>query len=141
MRNETVEIVDSKGQKMRLKISTPSSLGLAKDALLYNRNGNVKVKLTGWEKHIYTFPKEHEGSWKSLDVGFLKYHAGKTYSSNSSQGEVTTMDIYLVNTEGTWGIKLFNYDDLFGVNEAGEGTVVISWVTNLAEGRFSWSLI
>jgi hypothetical protein len=46
MRNETVEIVDSKGQKMRLKISTPSLFGPLVDAA-GGYLKDINTKLTG----------------------------------------------------------------------------------------------
>lgn len=140
MRNKNIEIVDAKGNTLILNVSTPSTFGTTID-YLHGKDGFVKAKLTGWDKHIYSFQKHYEGNWKSSNRGYLKYHGGKTYGRPSGQGDLTTHDVFFLNIEGTWGLQLFNYEDAFGVNNGGEGVVAITWVTGFSEGRFSWSVI
>ncbi len=141
MRNNTVEILDKNGQILRLYISIPSILGIIKDSFAGEKQ-NVVAGLTG-SSYLKPFFDQLPGYWKVLNSQkkLIKFFAGSVLKDYDNYKDLTTQSIVLVNLEGTWGITLFNYFDVFGVNEYGKGTAVISWVSGLAEGRFAWSIV
>jgi hypothetical protein len=55
--------------------------------------------------------------------------------------DMSTVNIYLVNQYGGWGVQLFDYESVFGVNDTGAGFAIQPWVMSLSEGKFSWNLI
>ena len=91
------------------------------------RNGHI-----GWNRQV-------PGYWRTLDQGFLRYGSGKLLTKWASGDN--TVDAILLTMDGTWGLKLFEYEDAMGVNDQGEGSVVQPWVVGFAPGKFSWVVI
>jgi hypothetical protein len=84
--------------------------------------------------------RDDAGNWRVIDQGFIRYHSGKVLRANA--GDLTTIEIYLVNLDGTWGMKFFEYEGKFGgANDEGEGFIIQPWVLGIDQGRFSWSLV
>lgn len=124
MRKHTLEIADKKSQVFRLRISTPSA------------GSRVWTAITDG---ISTHP---EGSWRSIDKGFIQHHNGKTFSKQTyNSKDMTTRDIYLLDSNENWGIQIFEYEDWIDVNDVGKGFVIQPWVLSLAVGKFSWSVV
>jgi hypothetical protein len=97
------------------------------------------VPLTGSDVQHY-FSNQSPGNWRTIEKGALRFNSGNVYAT-VKPGTSSTDDIYLANLDGTWGMKLFEYADMAGVNDEGIGFVIGPWIMNFGEGRFSWTLV
>ncbi len=144
MRNETVEIADREGHTFRMSISTPRFFGRVLD-LVRGESVDVDLKMTGLKKddgvtgHIGISRAIEGGAWRVVDKSYLRYKGGKTFSRYAEAG--TTRDLILLNMDGTWGMKLWEYEDATGVNAAGSGSVIQPWVMGFQPGKFSWVVV
>lgn len=133
MRNEELTILDKIGNKFTMKVSTP---GLG-----------TKV----WRGFTQDMGAEQvTGSWRTYDHGFIRFNFGKTRSRFSNNGDRTTRDLLVAGPTGTegirtydrsdkFGIQLFEYEDVFGVNDEGEGFIIQPWVVTMLPGRIQWT--
>ena len=133
MRNALIKIIDKSGNAFTLDVSTPS-------------NG-TRI----WEgiKDIKVIP--YIGSWKTLKQGFMRYNFGKTRARKSHNGDITTRDLLILSPDGSgtktfddndkFGMQLFEYEDVLGVNDSGEGFVIQPWVLSITPGRVRWENI
>jgi hypothetical protein len=133
MRDINLRIQDKSGNTFKLYVSTPGA--------------GTKI----WRGITEDMTAEQvTGSWRSLNKGFLRYNFGKTRSRFSHNGDRTTKDLLVLGPTGTegietydrwdkFGIQLFEYEDVFGVNDEGEGFVIQPWVVTLEPGRIQWS--
>jgi hypothetical protein len=138
VRNHTVEIGDRAGHTFKIEISTLSALGLAKERLARNQKVSFPAITGVSAENIHgAWP---DGDWRVVDKGFIHYNSGKVVTNRSGKGDISTYDVMLLNLDGTWGIKLFEYEDTFGVNDEGEGFVIQPWVLGFPPGKFSWTL-
>src|SRR5436305_904920 len=143
MRVHTIEIADRAGNTFRMEVSTIRSAGRVRDVFAgdYDR---LDIPMTGIKNddgkvgHIVIDHAFNNGSWRVLDKGFLRFNSGRAVTRYSK--DVTTRDVILMNMDGTWGMKLFDYEDVIGVNSEGTGTVAQPWVLQAKDGRFSWAL-
>jgi hypothetical protein len=138
VRNHTVEIGDRAGHTFKIEISTLSALGKVKEGLAGNQKSFLPT-ITGASQQG-AFYAQPDGDWRVVDKGFIRYNSGKVAFHHSVNGDVTTSDVMLLNLDGTWGMKLFEYEDVLGVNDEGEGFVVQPWVLGFPPGKFSWTL-
>jgi hypothetical protein len=139
VRNHTVEIGDRAGHSFKIEISTLSALGLLKDALAGNQK-EFQPRITGVSRQREVFYAKPDGDWRVADKGFIRYNSGTVARNHSGKGDLTTSDVMLLNLDGTWGMKLFEYEDQSGVNDEGEGFVIQPWVLGFPPGKFSWTL-
>ena len=86
------------------------------------------------------FRYRNGGTWRTLDKGFIRFNSGQVESVDVT-GWGGTVHIRLVSSEGSWGIQLDNYQDFWGVNDDGTGSVSQAWVLGLAPGRISWVIV
>jgi hypothetical protein len=143
MRDRIVTLSDKSGRSFNILISTPRTIGLDNigrviDRLYTQHKRTYPFQITG-EKKAYGSTKETWGSWKALEPGFIRFTSGKILSKKTHE-DLTTLNIYLINMDLTWGIQLFSYEDWTGVNEVGEGVIVQDWALHFDVGRLSWSL-
>ena len=134
MRDINLQIIDKSGNTFKMFVSTPGA--------------GTKV----WRGFTQSMTASQViGSWRSLDKGFLKYNFGKTRSRFSNNGDQTTKDLLVSGPTGKegietyddrdrFGIQLFEYEDVFSVNDEGEGFVIQPWVINLEPGRIQWHI-
>lgn len=139
MRNHTVEIGDRKGNSFKLRIATPQNWEAVRE-IYTGDTDKYSYRMTESKTGKSDYGRIMGGNWRSIDKGFIRFNSGNVLKANSGT-TATTRDLYLLNLDATWGMKLFNYEHYWGVNDSGTGFVIQSWVLNLAEGRFSWSLI
>jgi hypothetical protein len=138
VRTHTVEIGDRAGHTFKIEISTLSLLGLEKEGLAGNQK-DFQPRITGASQQEVFYARP-DGDWRVVDKGFIRYNSGKVARNHSGKGDLTTSDVMLLNLDGTWGMKLFEYEDTLGVNDEGEGFVVQPWVLGFPPGKFSWTL-
>jgi hypothetical protein len=137
MSDTFVEIKDKSGNTFRMKFSRPTSKFMI---VKYPQIWKRMLTSGGW------FGGSVAGNWKTLDEGFIRYHAGKTRTRFSENGDLTTSDLIITGSEGiktfdgpdVFGMQLFEYEDIWGPNSRGEGIVIQPWVINLAPGRINW---
>jgi hypothetical protein len=84
-----------------------------------------------------------EGSWRSLDKGWIRYNSGiaKKYQVD---GTISEADLRLFGTDGFdggYGIVLYKWDDIGGTNDQGTGMLYQPWVLNAKPGKISWALV
>jgi len=143
MRFKVVQIRDKRGTTFRIKVSRPKS-----DFILLKWAQDWKTILTqgGW------FGGAVSGDWKTLDEGFIRYRSGKTRSRFTDKGDLTTADLLILAPEGgagsptydrkdLFGIQLFEFEDMSGINVEGEGIVVQPWVITVTPGRMKWTVV
>jgi hypothetical protein len=146
MRNHTIELGDRKGKSFMIKIALPQNWDILK-AFSGGGNGVYTYTMTGStaaSKAATAHPGRVVGAnWRAIDKGYIRFNSGNILISNSGvrEGDLTTQDLYLVNLDETWGLKLFEFQYIWGVNDGGTGFVVQSWVLGFADGKFSWSLV
>jgi len=138
MPNNTAEIGDRSGHSFKIDLSTLSTLGRTREGLVGDQEWSFP-RMTGLLQ-TKILPYRPLGDWRVLDKGFIRYNSGKLVWGFSTTG-VTTYDIVLLNLDGTWGMKLFEYADALGVNDEGEGFVIQPWVLGFSPGKFSWTLV
>jgi hypothetical protein len=84
-----------------------------------------------------------QGSWRALDLGYLRYTSGTAIERGNS-GSSTSYDLFCYGPDGVdagWGINLSVYEDYFtGTNDGGTGSVAQPWVLQLSPGAISWAL-
>lgn len=80
------------------------------------------------------------GSWRTLDKGYIRYNSGATQVENST-GTLSSQHLYLYQSDNTWGIRLNDFRDISGANDEGTGIIVHPWVLNFSYGRISWALV
>ena len=85
------------------------------------------------------FNRTSKGSWRTLDKGLIRYNSGKTIPTSGYGG--SDDDILLVSSEGTWGLKLDDYQDFWGLNDEGTGEVLQRWALQIKPGKISWALV
>jgi hypothetical protein len=140
VRDHTVELSDRAGHVLRVAISTVRTLGQIRDAFAGDFQ-TAKVSMTGIPNGLTrTFINQTPGYWRVINYGLIRYNSGKVFARNSG-ADATTLDIYLANLDGTWGMQLWEYEDALGVNGQGTGSVTQPWVVGLSPGKFSWVLI
>ncbi len=130
MREVAIRIIDKTGNAFTLNVSTPSN-----GTRVWEGIKDISVIADG-------------GSWKALKPGFLRYNFGKTRVRKSKNGDVTTRDLLVLSPDGAgiksydqgdvFGMQLFEYEDVLGVNDQGEGFVIQPWVLNITPGRVRW---
>ena len=139
MSNYILRIHDKKGNSFRMKIMTTSEffpirkIQEAKEILVRG----------GW------FGGAVNGEWKILDEGYIRLRSGKLRTRFSENGDLTTCDLLVLGTDGIktydaqdkFGMQLFQYEDVLGVNHEGEGVVIQPWVMALVPGRISWKVV
>ncbi len=145
MRNNVLKIVDKSGNSFKLRVSTPTTkarlavgAGVGANKLVGD-NRTAREMLSG----ILS------GDWKTVDKGFIRYESGKTRSRLAHNGDRTTRDLLILGIDGVkfydgqgyFGMQLFEYEDLLGTNQEGEGFVIQPWVVNLTPGRIKWIVI
>ena len=137
-----MRIGDRKGKSFKIHIATPTNWDLIKNVYVADHN-SYRYPMTGSRIGKSEFGKIRGGNWRAVDKGFIRYNSGKIISTNSGvrEGDLTTNDLYLMNLDGSWGIKLFEYEYVWNVNEAGNGFVIQPWVLQMTVGRFSWTLV
>ena len=89
------------------------------------------------------------GEWETIDKGFIRFQSGSVRSRLSHNGDRTTRDLIMLGESGVkvydgkgfFGMQLFEYEDIFGVNRQGEGFVIQPWVINLEPGRIGWKVL
>ena len=85
------------------------------------------------------FLRFSNGSWRTLDKGYIRYNSGPTNPTEGFAGDDD--DLLLVSKEGTWGLRLDDYQDFWGVNEQGSGELLQGWSLNMKPGTISWTKI
>ena len=136
MRNVYISIMDKSGNAFTLYVSTPSTSKGFWDA---------------YTKGLVWGGVSNTGSWKSMKLGFIRYNFGKTRVRSSDNGDATTRDLLILSPDGEgiktydgqdrFGMQLFEYQDTFGINDEGEGTVIQPWVLGISPGRIRWEKI
>jgi len=85
-----------------------------------------------------------EGSWRSIDKGWIRYNSGMIKKEQTAGHTITETNLNLLGPGGIdagWGIKLNTWDDIGGVNDQGTGEIVQGWVLNAKPGRITWALV
>ena len=111
MANYTVEIGDEEGNSFRISVSA-----------------------------ITTFGARFDGSWRTIDKGYIRYNSGVAWKEKSN-GDLTVMHLLLIGNDNTWGISLNDFNDIWGANDEGTGIILQPWVLNFTSGRISWALV
>jgi len=101
--------------------------------------GDQKGKSFKMEIHIGG-AGDAEGYWRSLDKGFIKYNSGAA-EKDSMPGTFAERDLKLIDTQNTWGMKLYRWCDFWGVNDQGKGLLLQPWVIGMEPGAISWVLL
>lgn len=80
------------------------------------------------------------GSWRAKGDGFICINSGEAKKEPSS-GTLTTSNLLLCGQNGTWGIRLNDFNDWLGANDEGSGFLQQSWALALTPGKISWKLV
>lgn len=146
MRHSALRITDKNGASFKMKVSTTTAKGrIAAGAgqqlnkRLLRDNDTARDLLAGVLL----------GEWKTYDQSFIRYHSGQTRSRLTHNGDMTTRDLLILGVDGIkafdgseqFGMQLFEYEDVLGVNDEGEGFVIQPWVVSLTLGRIWWKVI
>jgi hypothetical protein len=129
MRDNIIEIGDTKGRAFRIEVWTPSAWTRVK---FWNGGGRY-----------------HRGDWRAVDKGFIRYNSGDAYRFYGySNPDVVNLWIGLAGDFDhlddaklfKWpGIALYDYDDWDGTNSNGKGYIEQPWVLGLAPGEITWT--
>jgi hypothetical protein len=139
MRNHIVEIGDKHGRAFKVQISTPTTPGQVVSNLAHMDMGTFELLPGGVHRISGNYPT---GTWRSIDKGFITEHNGRVVPARSHDGSGrTTEDIYLESALKAWGVKLFDYQDIWGVNDQGTGFVGQYWALGFDVGKFEWALV
>ena len=133
MRDNTIELGDSKGRTCKIEVWTPSNLTKLK---LWNSD-NTRYKL---------------GDWRAIDKGLIRYNSGDVYLMPDAMdpnvdylyiGQAGEFDdIDKPNHNNIWpGIILRKYQYWNGTYANGSGTIERQWALGFAPGAISWSRI
>jgi hypothetical protein len=123
MRKNEIEIVDSKGHMLIMRIWTPSFW-------------------TAMRRGFQSKRHYHAGDWEALTYGFIKYKEGDTLTKGESGfsgrslliGGPDSIDEDVFH----WGMKLHDYDDVWGTNDKGLGEVAQWWCLHFEPGEIKW---
>lgn len=116
---------------------------------LQTRAWNVGTDVADWLDRFDVLPDLTKNAhWKVIDEGFVRFRSGAVRTRSSNNGDLTTRDVLILGKEGIeaydgrdlFGMQLFEYEDLLGVNEKGEGFVIQPWVVSLTPGRIRWEI-
>ena len=80
------------------------------------------------------------GSWRTIDKGYIRYNSGAVQKVTSN-GDVFVEHLLLYRSDNTWGIRLNDFNDLWGANDQGNGAILQPWVLSFEPGRISWALV
>lgn len=80
------------------------------------------------------------GSWRTIDKGYIRYNSGAA-QRQQSPGELTVRHYLLYSSDNTWGIRLNDFESIWGANDEGTGIIVQAWVLSFPVGRISWALV
>jgi hypothetical protein len=141
MREVVLRITDKKGVWFRMKVETPSNKnkilgGIGKAARIFPYGDQIPDLVP-------------DASWKVSDEGFIKFRSGKARPRSSTNGDVTTRDLLILGELGarsydgndSFGMQLFQFEDVLSVNEKGEGFIIQPWVIAVTPGRIKWAVI
>ena len=80
------------------------------------------------------------GSWRTIDKSYIRYNSGKTKTGAFKGVGGEDDDLLLLRaTDGTWGMRLEDYQDIWGLNDQGKGTLLQVWAMKMKPGTISWS--
>ena len=77
------------------------------------------------------------GTWRAIDVGVIAYSTGSVSYSDSA-GTLTTKHCHLLCPDNTWGIRLNDFCDLWGMNQSGSALALQPWCLTLEPGAIEW---
>ena len=83
------------------------------------------------------------GSWRTNNKGFICHNSGPT-ESGKSDGTITGVHLTLFQSNRPltyYGIRLNDFEDLWGVNDQGTGRIAQSWVLQFKWDVITWSLV
>lgn len=81
------------------------------------------------------------GKWRTLSQGILKYNMGYL-SPIESAGTLTNYHLLLKNKDaGGWIIRLNDYGDFWGQNDAGEGLLAESCAIAVQGDYIRWEVV
>jgi hypothetical protein len=96
--------------------------------------------MTGQKASYATLHNIALGRWRAIDHGFIRFNSG-TLVRQRTHEDLTTVNVYFLNMEGTWGIQFFNYEDSISVNDQGGGVLIVPWALKIGGGPISWSVV
>jgi hypothetical protein len=114
MGRHTVEIGDDKGNSFRI---------------------SVNIDYLG----VHT-----EGSWRTIDKGWLRYNSGTAKKYQTDGWTITETNLFLFQPGeigSTYEIRFDKWDDYGGVNDQGTGFMSQNVVINATPGKISWALV
>lgn len=80
------------------------------------------------------------GFWRAKADGFIRYNSGRSSAAKSS-GRLTTRDVYLESSDGTWGIRFNEFYNWAGAHDEGSGVLEQAWALAITPGKISWKVI
>lgn len=89
---------------------------------------------------ITTYSPRKSGSWRAKGDGFICINSGEARKEDS-HGTLTTVHLLLCGPNGTWGIRLNDFNDVIGANDEGSGVLQQAWALALTPGKISWKLV
>lgn len=90
--------------------------------------------------NILIEPNPLRGKWRTLTQGVIKHNLGYT-TSRGSAGTLTTYHLLLCNYNDQWGIRLNDFGDFWGDNDAGEGVLLESWADGFKDDVIRWEYV
>jgi hypothetical protein len=99
------------------------------------KGGSFKTSVS-----ISTLDGASGGSWRTIDKGHIRYNSGAVEKQNSP-GELAVRHLLFYSNDNTWGIRLNDFQDLWGANDEGTGLILQPWVLSFPPGRISWALV
>jgi hypothetical protein len=78
-----------------------------------------------------------DGDWKTIDKGFIRHESGQN-SMAESIGKLTSYHLDFNTSADKCGIRLYDWQDILGINDGGSGILFQQWGLALKPGRISW---
>ena len=83
--------------------------------------------------------KVHDGHWRSIDKGFIRFNSGKAIEVSDHWYEDS--DLKLLDKNDQWGIYLNKFTGRLWANDHGVGKLVQPWVLKAKPGKISWVIL
>jgi hypothetical protein len=95
---------------------------------------------------ISYFGKFTEGTFEVQTTNYIAYDKGvcKKYPLDGVTAPYTSLEFFCPPTgewHGPWGMRLFDWDNLMGVNSGSTGFIQTEWARRADPGRIKWTLI
>lgn len=79
------------------------------------------------------------GSWRAIDKGYISHNSGGI-SQYKGRWSATYL-AQLLTSDGTCGIRLYDFVSFGTVNDQGTGSLEQAWAVALKPGPIEWSLV